>query len=174
MASQSLRRILIVSESRSRQERIITVRSGVFFSSFYILIDRDRIQIGMVLLHLAVDSPSSQIRRSTIAALESSSSIQPQLVSRVVRESLTASLSREKPSSAKAAVISEDENEKPTHKQTRLAAFLTSVGSIGDDVDLTIRENLMAELVILGHHPIICRSQATLSCMLAHLDCFRW
>ena len=116
----------------------------------------------MVFLHLAVDSPSSQIRRSTIAVLESASLIQPQLVSQIVRESLTASLSREKPSSSKAAVVPEDENEKPSHKQARLVAFLASVGSIGEGIDLAIRENILVELSILGHHPIICQSQLAL------------
>ena len=110
----------------------------------------------MVFLHLAVNSSSSQIRRSTVAALESASLIHPQLVSQIVRESLTASLSWEKPAPSKAVIVSEDENEKPIHKQARFAGFLTSVGSIGEDVDLAIRENLLAELIILGHHPIIC------------------
>ena len=110
----------------------------------------------MVFLHLTVDSPTSQIRRSTIAALESNSLIQPRLVGQIVKESLTALLGREKPSSSKATAVSEDENEKPSHKQARLAAFLASVGSIGEGVDLATRENLMAELIILGHHPIIC------------------
>lgn len=111
----------------------------------------------MVFLQLAVNSSSSHVRRATIAALNYISAKQPQLVNRVVRESLTAFLLRIKHSSTKTPIASEEEEESPTHKQARLSAFLFSAAAIDEEIDLTVRESAIAELVVLGHHPIICK-----------------
>lgn len=107
-------------------------------------------------LHLAVDSPSPHVRRTVIATLESNVSKQPQLLNRIIRESLAASLSRDKPAPSKVKDVGEETQEAPSHKQARLSAYLFAAGSISDDIDLSIRENLMAELVVLGHHSAIC------------------
>jgi hypothetical protein len=70
-----------------------------------------------------------------------------------VRESLTESLTSDKSSNAKA--MTQLGQDLPTYKQARLSAFLSSSAAITDDVDITIRENLLTELVVLGHHPVI-------------------
>lgn len=117
-----------------------------------------RTQIGLSLLYLAVDSSSPDVRRAVVKALERDTTKQPQLINRIVRESLTASFMRDK-----AKVVVGEEQEVLAHKQGRLIAFLGSVAAIGKDVDLVVRENLMAELVVLGHHAAICEAFSAFS-----------
>ncbi|KAF7965509.1 hypothetical protein HWV62_43100 [Athelia sp. TMB] len=111
-----------------------------------------RIQLGLCLLHLAVDGASPEVRRAVVKALEVHAAGEPQLVNHLVREALEAWLLREK---GKAVPGSEDEDAQ-FHKQGRLIAFMSSAAAIGEDVDLLVRENLMAKFVVLGHHTAIC------------------
>jgi len=54
------------------------------------------------------------------------------------------------------------EDEKPTiNKQPRLLAFLAASAAFGDGAETTLREQLLAKLVILAHHPEICECFAT-------------
>jgi hypothetical protein len=54
------------------------------------------------------------------------------------------------------------EGEKPTvDKQPRLLAFLAASAAFGDGAEPTLREQLLAKLVVLTHHPEICESLAT-------------
>jgi hypothetical protein len=55
--------------------------------------------------------------------------------------------------------ISEDASEKPAvNKQPRLLAFLAASAAFGEGTEPTLREQLIAELVVLAHHPEICTS----------------
>ena len=49
-----------------------------------------------------------------------------------------------------------EEQDVSAHKQARLSAFLSSAATI-KDVGLAVREGLMAELIVLGHHPAMCK-----------------
>jgi hypothetical protein len=111
--------------------------------------------MGSAFLHLAVNSQTPQQRRAVINALEVAVAKQPQIVNRIVSESLAGLLTREKPSTSKTSVS--EEHEVSPHRQARLSAFLSSAAAIGEDVDLAVRENLMTELIVLGHHSAICR-----------------
>jgi len=115
------------------------------------------VQIGLAFLHLAVTSQIPQVRRAVIKALEVGVANQPQIVNRIVRESLAGSLVRDKLSTSKTLVTLGEQPEVSLRGQARLSAFLFSVAAIGEDVDRSIRENLMTELIVLGHHPAICR-----------------
>ncbi len=55
-----------------------------------------------------------------------------------------------------------EEQDVSAHKQARLSAFLSSAATI-KDVGLAVREGLMAELIVLGHHPAMCKLLFTLS-----------
>jgi hypothetical protein len=114
------------------------------------------VQIGLTFLHLAVDSQSSQVRRAVIKELKANAGKQPQVVNSILSESLTRSLIQDKPATSKTSNLGE-EHGVSAHRQARLLTFLSSTAAIGEDIDLTIRENLMAELIVLGHHPAICR-----------------
>jgi hypothetical protein len=49
------------------------------------------------------------------------------------------------------------EDEKPTvNRQPRLLAFLAASAAFGDGAEPTLREQLLAKLVVLAHHPEIC------------------
>jgi hypothetical protein len=111
--------------------------------------------MGLAFLHLAVDSQSPQVRRAVIKALEDDVAKEPQLVNRIVAESVTSSLMQDKHMAKTSGSLSE-EREVSTHRQARLSAFLSSAAAI-KDVGLAVRENLMAELIVLGHHPAICK-----------------
>jgi hypothetical protein len=117
------------------------------------------VQIGLAFLHLAVTSQIPQVRRAVIKALEVGVANQPQIVNRIVRESLAGSLVRDKLSTSKTPVTLGEQPEVSLRRQARLLAFLFSAAAIGEDVDRSIRENLMTELIVLGHHPAICRLQ---------------
>jgi hypothetical protein len=54
------------------------------------------------------------------------------------------------------------DDEKPIiNKQPRLLAFLAASAAFGDSAEPTLREQLLANLVILAHHPEICECFAT-------------
>ena len=84
---------------------------------------------------------------------------QPQLVNRTVIKS--SSLMRDKHMTKTLGSLSE-EQDVSAHKQARLSAFLSSAATI-KDVGLAVREGLMAELIVLGHHPAMCKLLFTLS-----------
>jgi hypothetical protein len=54
------------------------------------------------------------------------------------------------------------EDEKPAvNKQPRLLAFLAASAAFGDGAEPTLREQLLAKLVVLAHHPEICECFVT-------------
>jgi hypothetical protein len=64
-------------------------------------------------------------------------------------------LARRRTSVSKNQNTSEDE--KPTvNKQPRLLTFLAASATFGDGAEPTLREQLLAKLVVLAHHPEIC------------------
>jgi hypothetical protein len=125
--------------------------------------DARRVQIGLVFLHLAVDSQSPQVRRSVIMALEDQAANQPQLMNRIVRESLARSLIQDTPSTSRTTTSTGEVLEVRTHRQAWLSAFFSTAAATGRHIDLTIREKLVAELIVLGHHHSICRSYSHVS-----------
>jgi hypothetical protein len=55
------------------------------------------------------------------------------------------------------------EDERPAvNKQPRLLAFLVASAAFGEDVEPTLREQLLTKLVVLAHHPEICECFAGL------------
>ena len=84
----------------------------------------------------------------------------PKETNELVRAGLMAYLARRRTSVPKNQNTSEDE--KPTiNKQSRLLAFLVASAAFGDDAEPTVREQLLAKLVMLAHHPEICECFAT-------------
>jgi len=156
VASSSVRSSVILFKDRSSQERTTAVSNSLFhvqiFSLIYLL---NSAQLGLAFLHVAVDGRSPEVRRAVIKALEAEAAKQPQLVNRIVKESLTELLTSDKP---KTTVNLGQET--PAYKQVRLSAFLSSTTAIADDVDLSTRENFLTELIVLGHHPIISMSSS--------------
>ncbi|THH11230.1 hypothetical protein EW146_g8121, partial [Bondarzewia mesenterica] len=132
-----------------------------------------RTQLGLAFLHLAVDCQAPEFRHRLISTLDHATSLLPKVVNSVVRDALTAHLVRRKgaPSKAQNGLT---ENEKPSiNVQTRLAAFLSTCASFSDEVDECLRDDLLSDLIILGHQPSICGSSRQTwieLCQKGHVD----
>jgi hypothetical protein len=85
----------------------------------------------------------------------------PTTASDLVRGGLVAYLARQRTvtSIPKNQNTSEDSSEKPAvNNQPRLLAFLAASVAFSEGTEPTLREQLLAELVVLAHHPEICTS----------------
>ncbi|KIJ63493.1 hypothetical protein HYDPIDRAFT_175892 [Hydnomerulius pinastri MD-312] len=118
-----------------------------------------RTQIGSIFIHLSIHSQFSDVRRRAIQTIEAAVSRHPQLINLILRGSLTFSLTRPVVvSKATAPVSASDEQEKPAvDKQRRYAALLLCCASFAEEegVSASLRDTLLADLVILAHHPTI-------------------
>jgi hypothetical protein len=103
----------------------------------------------MIFLELAVDSRSSMIRQSVLNSLESCVKQLPDLTSHIVLDALTSFVSMH----TRTTGGSNEGQEHSWNKHGRLADFLLS---IGDNDDKLAKESLVAEFLVLGHHPLIC------------------
>lgn len=74
----------------------------------------------------------------------------------MMRDALIAFLSKDKPPIAKTSAATEDGDKPAANKQPRLASLLYTCASFKEDVLLSTKQSLLADLVILGHHPSIC------------------
>ncbi|KAF5374683.1 hypothetical protein D9615_008940 [Tricholomella constricta] len=111
-----------------------------------------RSQLGLILLHLALDGSTPQIRREVNAVVTRCTANLPELTNRVVRDGLNTLLARGTPTSAKSG----EESSVPWNKHSRLSALLLSAVNFPDEVELPVREDLIVKLIILGHHHLIC------------------
>lgn len=107
-------------------------------------------------MHLAVVSSSPQIRKDVNTALQASVAAHPVLTSRLVKDSVTSFLERGLATSTKATSSQGEEREIAWNKHGRLAGLLLSSVVFVDDLELAIREDLVAEYIVLAHHPLLC------------------
>ncbi|GLB43526.1 putative ARM repeat-containing protein [Lyophyllum shimeji] len=115
-----------------------------------------RSQLGLVLLHLTLEGSTPEIRREVHPVVQRCMVRLPQLTNRVVRDGLNTFLSRGIPSPKSAVAASSDDGAVPWNKQSRLSALLLSAVSLAAETDLAVRQDMVAELIILGHHHLIC------------------
>ncbi len=130
--------------------------------------------LGSIFLHLAIESSSPQVRRSTINTLERLAATLPEHVNLAALAAASAFLSREKPKLSAAG----DEQESTSTKEGRLPAFILACAAFGDDCPQDIKERLLWDWAIVAHHPgpseyqrITCRydsSMLTISKMGMH------
>ncbi|KAG5642517.1 hypothetical protein DXG03_002618 [Asterophora parasitica] len=111
-----------------------------------------RTQLGLVLLHLSLDGTTPQTRREVNVVVSRCAARFPELTNRVVRDGLSAFLARGIPSSAKSA----EDGGQPWNKHSRLSTLLLSAINLPDEIELTVREDLIVKLIILGHHHLVC------------------
>jgi hypothetical protein len=69
----------------------------------------------------------------------------PQLTNRMVHDALPIFLSHGHPSPPKVASVSAEEQDVPWNKYARLSAFLLSAVSFGEDLDLSVREDVLVD-----------------------------
>ncbi|KZT22524.1 ARM repeat-containing protein [Neolentinus lepideus HHB14362 ss-1] len=129
-------------------------------------------QVGSALLQLAVQSQLSDIRRQSMKSLELITSRLPKVVSAVVKEGLMAYVLRAK--SASAVQTTQDDSDKAVaNLDNRLASFLLTCASFSDDCDPGVKDGILADLIIIAHHPEICgqRRQVWIElCQKARVD----
>lgn len=96
-----------------------------------------------------------EIRRLAVTVLETENATLPFLVNRVVRESLTTLLSRDKQKTTNGTAT--DIEDQALHmRQERLVFLLSACAAFAADAPLADKQSLIAELVILAHHSDIC------------------
>ncbi|KAF8131842.1 armadillo-type protein [Boletus edulis] len=138
-----------------------------------------RVSLGAVFVHLAVHTPFPDVRRATTGVLAEAVAKRPQLLNAVLRDAITASLSKPV-ASAKATAppaSSSEEQEKPAvDKRGRYAAVLLACASVGEGgLDVQARRVLIVDWLVLAHHPAICAPSRTLwieLCQRASTDPF--
>ncbi|KAI5120166.1 hypothetical protein M0805_008433 [Coniferiporia weirii] len=130
-----------------------------------------RQQLGLAFIHLATQSVHLDVRRDAIAALEAENMRVPQLVNDVLSSAIPVHLSRIADKSK--GKITEDE---VTHNQNRarsLVPVIKACAAFSEDMDLTQRQRLVADLVLLAHQPDICGTSRQLwidLCQRAKVD----
>ena len=108
--------------------------------------------VGNLFLYLAVDGSSVDIRRLAVSSMNAQALKLPEVVNRIVPASLKMYLIKE---SVSAKASSEEAETKAVSKEGRLYAFLISCAAVGHDVDVSVRENLVLDLLVVSHHPAI-------------------
>ncbi|GBE83943.1 eIF-2-alpha kinase activator GCN1 [Sparassis crispa] len=127
--------------------------------------------MGMIFLHLAIESHTPQIRRLVLTSLETLTANNPEVVNCVITAALTVYLSR--PSTHKFPNDAGDEPNSPVNREGRLPAVLLASCGFADRCDQTIRQNSLVNLVVLAHHPLLCvhsRQTWIELCQKAHVD----
>jgi hypothetical protein len=137
----------------SKNEALRYVLYEAVITSF-LTVTIHRSQLGLVFVHLALEGSSPAVRRDVHTAIVANTTRQPQLTNRVIRDALNTFLSRGTPTTLKPGAA--DEEPKPWNKHARLSSLLSGAVSFDDDLELGVREDMIVELVILGHHHLIC------------------
>lgn len=108
--------------------------------------------IGMVFLHLVVSGQHQLVRRRTLATLEASAALFPEIVNQAAISALSSFLSNDKSSSA---TSSSEETSSTSHLGDRLAVFcLASFASRGS-CEEQARKSSLVNFVVLAHHPAV-------------------
>jgi hypothetical protein len=75
----------------------------------------------------------------------------------VIQDALTAYLSQEKPLTVKSGSLDNDsEVASKGDARSRLTALLLASAPSGEDVDTSVRQRVTSDLLIIGHHPLVC------------------
>ncbi|KAI9508386.1 ARM repeat-containing protein [Russula earlei] len=126
-----------------------------FFNVEVAKAERLRVQLGLAYLYLATESRLPEFRRLVVVSVEHLAALIPKTASELVRAALAAHLASGHRATLKNPSTSEDE--KPViSKQPRLLAFLAASAAFGEDTEVILREQLLAESIVLAHHPEIC------------------
>ena len=112
--------------------------------------DSVRLATGLAFLHLALDSKSSEIRRSTVGVLAKLAKSHPRVTSHVIRDALADWLQKQ---NTKAKAKKVDEDEVVESKSRDIGKVLSAVfQQSGDKAAL---EDIAVDFVVLAHHPDI-------------------
>ncbi|KAG5638049.1 hypothetical protein H0H81_002083 [Sphagnurus paluster] len=105
-----------------------------------------RTQLGLTLLHITLNGTTPEVRRQVNIVVARCTYKLPELTNRVVRDGLKSFLARGLPQS----------NTLLWNKHAQIATLLLNAVNFSEDVQLEVRENIIVQLVILGHHHLVC------------------
>jgi hypothetical protein len=111
-----------------------------------------RLQIGSVLVHLAIHSQSSESRRMVIQTIENAAASLRQLVSLILREALTATLIKDK--SVNSTPVREEAEKPVVDMQRRYAALILCCGN--KEAATGENDDQLVDFIVLAHHSTIC------------------
>ncbi|KAJ7600549.1 armadillo-type protein [Mycena floridula] len=123
-------------------------------------------QLGLILVYLAVNGATPEVRRSVYSVVESHTRHNPGTANKVIREAVTSFLTH--PIQSKTS-----EEETRWNKHPRLSALLLSSVSFDEGTSDSIREEVVVSLSILAHHENICANSRQLwidLCQKASID----
>lgn len=116
-----------------------------------------RVAIGLGLLHLAFESKHPTIRRETLSTITELAKEQPRSTAQIVRESLAVWLRMQ--DEARAAAIKRrapgEDAEVVPQRSRQIGALLAATIVKSDKADKTVLEDIVADFVIIAHHPEI-------------------
>lgn len=110
--------------------------------------------LGQNLLYLSINGTSPEFRRAVVSTVATLTSQEPELLHRTILAAFTVHLTREKPPTK--TETNGEEGEKIVNKDARLPALFLACGAFNEDYETAKRESLIAQLVIVGHHPSLC------------------
>ena len=108
--------------------------------------------VGMIFLHLAVNSQHQMVRRHTLATLEASAALFPEIVNRATINALSTFLSHDKvalPSSGA------EETSSNNYLGDRLALFCMASFTYRGCCEEHVRKSSLVSFVVLAHHPAV-------------------
>lgn len=108
--------------------------------------------MGAALLHLAVESARKGTRQAANKLIVEAAAWDPSLTTTIMRESVVVFLCRVTPKIKTTA----GEEAPGWNKHSRLASVLLSSVAYDDNVDVELKEELVTQLVIVGHHQFVC------------------
>lgn len=112
--------------------------------------------LGQGLLYLALEGQTPEFRRNVVSTLSGLTPSYPELVTEVVSTSLDAYLRRDKPSQ-KTTSSEGDGVAVVKNEESKLSSFLLTCAAFSDGTENAIREHSLIHLVVLGHHPTVCK-----------------
>lgn len=112
--------------------------------------DDARLAVGLALIHLSFESKSSEMRRTTAAAVAELAKGHPRSISHVMRDALAVWLQRQ---DKKFKAKKVDEEEVVESKSREIGKLLSSVFQANNDKSAA--EDIAVDFVVLAHHPEI-------------------
>lgn len=108
--------------------------------------------VGMVFLHLVVNGQHQLVRRRTLATLEASAALFPEIVNQAAISALSSFLSSDKSSSN---TSSAEDTGSASRIRDRLAIFCLASFASGDSCEEQARKSSLVNFAVLAHHPAV-------------------
>ncbi|WWD15877.1 hypothetical protein CI109_100301 [Kwoniella shandongensis] len=118
--------------------------------------EASRVAVGLALIHLAFESKSSAVRRSTLKVVSDLVQQRTKLLSRIIREALKSWLrTHDDKKAAFKSKVSLEEDEVIASKSRDIGRLLSAVFVAGPSAEKAQLEDLAVDFIVLAHHPEI-------------------